>query len=151
MNKIKILILFLILTIAILASTAEAVTVKRKIPTPPPAQTEQPEAPTLKPEQPQLTSAQKLNKIKDYARKYAKKQLTLKDNEFGNDYCEMKFTLEDLGAEKIYLTLFDPKYVYKDKVATGFKFNGIIYRHVKRCVKLEFEFEGKSYYTGFCK
>ncbi len=151
MNKLKTLILLLILTAAILPPIAEAVTVKRQIPTKPQEPIEQPKEQSLKPEQPQLTSAQKLNKIKKYARNYAKKQLTLKDDEFGYDYCEMKFTLEGLGAENIYLTMFDPKYVYKDKVETGFKFNGVIYRHVKRCVKLEFEFENKSYYTGFCK
>lgn len=150
MNKLKIFFTLTILTMMILPALSAPVTVKRKIPT------AEPTAPlieekTQKPKSPELTSEQKLNKIKQYARNYVKKQPTLDEDKIGADYCEMKFTMQDMGAENINLTVFNPKYVYKDKVETGFKYNGIIYRHVKRCIKLEFTFENKEYFTGYCK
>ena len=144
--KVRQLILTTILLITTLTASSAPVTVKRQIPQP------QSEQQTKQGKPPQLTSEQKLNKIKQYAQNYVRKINILNDgDDIGSDFCELKFKMSDLGAENIILEIFVPEYYFKDKVKTGFKYNGVIYRNPKRCVKLEFVFENQSYFTGYCK
>lgn len=150
MIKFKHFIIFVVIMFLSPAFAAEPVVVKRQIPNPSQVDTQ---IDTSSANQtPQLTSQQRLTKIKQYAKNYVKSVALLDLEDMDFNYCDMVRYIESLGGSHVLQERFLTDYKYsQSEISNGIKLGNNTFRNAKKCVIVSFEFEGKPYETAWCK
>lgn len=94
--------------------------------------------------------AKNLQQIKQYTTNLAKKLLWMSEKEIDSlPICDIKYTLEGLGASNIMsIVYYEPDMNEVKKV--GPKVHGWEYKP-KRCAQIMFDYENTPYYTTWCR
>ena len=132
------------------AFAVEPVVVKRQIPKP--LQVETQKDTSSANQTSQLTSQQRLTKIKQYTNNYVKSVALLDLEDMDFKYCDMVRYIEGLGGSKVLQERFLTDYKYsQSEISNGIKWGNNTFRNAKKCVIVTFEFEEKPYKIAWCK
>ncbi len=132
------------------AFAVEPVVVKRQIPKP--LQVETQKDTSSANQTSQLTSQQRLTKIKQYTNNYVKSVALLDLEDMDFKYCDMVRYIEGLGGSKVLQERFLTDYKYsQSEISNGIKLGNNTFRNAKKCVIVTFEFEEKPYKIAWCK
>ena len=150
MIKFKYFLIFVAIMLLSPAFAVEPVVVKRQIPKP--LQVETQKDTSSANQTSQLTSQQRLTKIKQYTNNYVKSVALLDLEDMDFKYCDMVRYIEGLGGSKVLQERFLTDYKYsQSEISNGIKLGNNTFRNAKKCVIVTFEFEEKPYKIAWCK
>ena len=150
MIKFKYFLIFVAIMLLSPAFAVEPVVVKRQIPKPQQTEVQKDKFPAT--QNLELTSEQKLAKIKKYTNNYVKSVALLDLEDMDFNYCDMVRYIEGLGGSKVLQERFLTDYKYsQSEISNGIKLGNNTFRNAKKCVIVTFEFEKKPYKIAWCK